>query len=201
MADLSERHEVPSTSKVVPVITYSSSLSSKDEIRLFAGLAVQPFVGAALAFLSFPLVDYSGRALYGGFPADTVDAAISFAFGVSIVALFVTVCGALPIVLYLLKRGPLTLKEVLVGGAALGNAPFILVVAGIVASQVARGTMSSEVGHLWYGLPGAIRSTAISSFIGLGSAAVFWVVAGRRILHAHGRGVPRQTCGVQTNHR
>jgi hypothetical protein len=113
-------------------MTYSGSLSSKDELRLFAGLAVQPFVGTALAFISVPLVDYSGRALYGGFPADSGDAATSFAFGVSIVAVCVTVCGALPTVLYLLKRSPLTLKQVLVGGVALGNAPFILMVAGIV---------------------------------------------------------------------
>ena len=138
-------------------------------------------MAGALAFMAFPLVDYTGRPLYGGFPVDPAGAALSFSFGVSIVALVVTVCGAVPTVLYLLKRGPLTLKKVLVGGAALGNAPFILMVAGIVASQVFRGTMSPDVGRLWYGLPGAIRATAISSYIGVGSAAVFLVIAGRRI--------------------
>ena len=165
----------------VPVTTDSRSLSSGDELRLFVGLAVQPFVAAALAFVLFPVVDYTGRPLYGGFPIDPVDAAISFAFGVGIVALVVTVFGAVPTVLYLLKRGPLSLKKVLAGGVALGNAPFILVVAAVVVTQVARGTMSSDAGRLFYGLPGVVRAVAISSYIGVGSAAVFWLVAGRRI--------------------
>jgi len=165
----------------MPVKTDARSLSPGDELRLFVGLAVQPFVAAALAFMLFPVVDYTGRPLYGGFPADPVDAAISFSFGVGIVALVVTVCGAVPTVLYLLKRGPLSLKTVLVGGVALGNAPFILVVAAVVATQVARGTMSPDVVRLFYGLPGVVRAIAISSYIGIGSAAVFWVVVGRRI--------------------
>lgn len=161
-------------------------LSSGDELRLFVGLALQPFVAAALGFASFPLVDYTGRPLYGGFPADPVASAISFSFGVGIVALVVTVCGALPTVLYLLKRGRLTLKQVLVGGAVLGNAPFIVLVAGILVSHVARGMMSPDVGQLWYGFRGAIRATAISSYLGVGSAAVFWLVAGRSIGAASG---------------
>jgi hypothetical protein len=163
----------------MPVMPCSRRLSSKDELRLFAGLAVQPCVAGTLAFISFPLVDYTGRPLYGGFPADPVDAAISFSFGVTIVAFVVIVCGALPTVLFLLKRGSLTLKQVLVGGAALGNAPFILTVAVIVASQLVRGTLSPDIGHFWYGVRGATRAVGISSYIGLGSAAVFWVVAGR----------------------
>jgi hypothetical protein len=168
-------------------------LSSGDELRLFAGLAVQPFVAAALAFMLFPVVDYTGRPLYGGFPADPVDAAISFSFGVGIVALAVTVCGAVPTVLYLLKRGPLSLKKVLVGGVVLGNAPFILVVTAVFATQVARGTMSPDIGRLFYGLQGVVRAIAIGSYIGVGSAAVFWLVAGGRTGAASHTGAPGES--------
>jgi hypothetical protein len=161
------------------------------------GLAIQPFVAAGLAFVSFPLVDYTGRPLYGGFPVDPVASAISFSFGVGLVALVVTVCGVLPTVLYLLKRGPLSLKKVLVGGAALGNAPFILLVAAILVSHFARGTMSPDVGRLWYGFRGAVRATAISSYLGVGSAAVFWLVAGRRLGAASDSGAPGNTSEVR----
>jgi hypothetical protein len=63
-------------------------LRPADEVKLFAGLAVQPFLAAGVAFVSFPLVllDRSGRTLAGGFPSNPTDAAISVALGVGVVA-------------------------------------------------------------------------------------------------------------------
>ena len=98
------------------------------ELRLFAGFVVQPFVAAGLGFLCFPLVERSGRALYGGTTDDATRAAVSFAAGVGIVAFFVTLCGAVPAVLWCLKRGRLTLKHVLLGAVGLGNVPFAIIV-------------------------------------------------------------------------
>jgi hypothetical protein len=73
------------------------TLTPAQELRLLAGLALQPFLAAGVAFVSFPLVllDRTGRTLAGGFPSDPTDAAISVALGVGVVALFVTIVGLL----------------------------------------------------------------------------------------------------------
>ena len=54
---------------------HARTLSPADELRVLLGLAVQPFVTALLAFSIFPVVEYTGRRLYGGRSADPVDAA------------------------------------------------------------------------------------------------------------------------------
>ena len=89
----------------------SRTLTPADQLKLFVGLAVQPFLAAAVAFVSFPLVllDRAGRTLAGGFPSDPTDAAISVALGVGVVALFVTLVGVLPTAVWVAKHRRLTL--------------------------------------------------------------------------------------------
>jgi hypothetical protein len=50
-------------------------------MRVFLVLVVQPFVAAGLAFVSSPLMEWSGRAIYGGIDVDQVYLAITQAFG------------------------------------------------------------------------------------------------------------------------
>jgi hypothetical protein len=143
-------------------------------MRLLVGLALQPFLAAGVAFVSFPLLlDRSGRSLAGGFPADATDAAASVAFGVGIVAVFVTVVGVLPAVVWILKRRPITLPLALLFGLAFGNLPVVL-------GRVLAGG---------YGVAGALRGHAFASVIGLTGAAGFWVIAvsRREVIR---RGVP-----------
>lgn len=132
-------------------------------VRVVAALCAQPFVAAALAFASFPLVERTGRPLYRGIPVDALDAAGSFAAGVAIVAFFVTLFGALPAVLWLTWRcSPFSITKVLLSGLALGNVPVVLL--SLVAGS--------------YGPYGTIRAVAIGSFLGVSSAFVFWLIAG-----------------------
>ena len=133
-------------------------------MRLFVGLAVQPFLTAAAAFVSFPLLlDRSGRTLAGGFPADAADAAVSVAFGVGIVAVFVTVAGVLPAVVWILKRRPITLTLASLFGLAFGNLPVV------IGTLLAGG----------YGVAGTRRGLAFASVIGLTGAGGFWLIAVR----------------------
>jgi hypothetical protein len=144
------------------------------------GLAVQPFVAALLGFVIFPVVDYTGRALYGGRPADPLDAAISFAAGVGIAGLLITAFGALPTLAWLLKRGPVSKRQALISGAVLGNVPGLVIVGAIAATRMTQGAMPG-LRELTYGPAGAVRAIVVGSFIGAASAAVFWRLAGRYI--------------------
>ena len=152
-----------------------------DEQRLFIGLAIQPFVTALLGFALFAVVDYTGRPLYGGRPIDPFDAAIGFGFGLGVAGLFVSVLGACPVLVWLLRRGPVKRNHALISGVALGNVPSVLIVGGLAISRLTQGVLPN-LSDLSYGLSGAVRALIFGSLIGAVAAAVFWrVAAGNRL--------------------
>jgi len=146
------------------------------------GLMAQPFVAAALAFALFPLIDYTGRLLYGGGSSDFLDAAIPFAILTGVAASFVTGGLAYPLLTWLLKRGPLTLSTTLIGGVVLGNVPAGLILLALAAWRVNRGE-TPTLATLTYGPAGLLRNVALGSVLGLLSAAVFWWIGGRHVSH------------------
>jgi hypothetical protein len=153
-------------------MTQSRELSAAQEMRLFTGFVVQPFAAAVLGFIAFPLIDISGRALYDGrAPTDPMDAAISIALGAGFAAFFVTLCGAFPVVVWLLKRGPLTLKQVLWGGAILGNVPLAIIVP---LAAIAR---SPDADASWFGPIAMVRAVSVGAIFGIAGATSFWAVS------------------------
>src|SRR4030095_8769563 len=110
--------------------------------------------------------------------ADPVDAAIAFAAGVAIVALIVTVAGAVLTVTCLLPPGRVSLSQITIAGLALGNAPFAISVAAVVLFYLVGGATSSVVRYVLFdGRMGAVRSIEIGSVMGVASGVVFWAVA------------------------
>jgi len=138
------------------------TLTPSDEMRIFAGAVVQPLLAAALAFVSFPLImlDRNGRTLAGG-TTDVVQTATSAAAGVGLVALVVTIVGAIPTAVWLLKRRRVSLLETLAFGLGFGILPF------------AFGALTAGT----YGIAGVIRGVAFSSLLGVAGAAAFWGIA------------------------
>jgi hypothetical protein len=162
------------------VTRLESRISQADQRRLLTGFVVQPFAAAALGFAIFPLVEWSGNALDGRPTFELLRPAIKFALAAGIAGFLVTVCAALPIVLSRLERGPLSLRQVLVIGAALGNAPLaIIVLLSIVTNQKISG-----ISWLW--LAGALRGLAMGTYFGVAGAALFWAISVR------GRDVSRE---------
>ncbi len=139
----------------------SRTLTRSEQLRLLAGLAAQPFLAAAVAFVFFPLllVRRSGQILAGG-----TDAAVSMAFGVGLVVLILTASLGLPVSLWLMKRGPVTLTRSLLIGLMLADLPILL-------GYVFTGT---------YGATATLRGFTFASLIGLTGAAALWLIALRR---------------------
>jgi hypothetical protein len=139
------------------------TLSPAEEMKVFVGVIVQPLVAAWLAFIAFPifLLDRNGHTLAGGVPSDRMGAAFSVAIVVGVVALLVTVVGALPAALWLMKRRRISLQEALLAGLGFGNLPFAL------------GGLTAGI----YGIAGLIRGLAFSSVLGAVCGGVFWCVA------------------------
>ena len=128
-------------------------------MQLLAGLAVQPFVAAGVAFASFRFVmlDLDGRTPGGG-RVDTMDAAVSVAFGVGIAAFFLAIVAVFP-VFYLAKRGPISLRVALLFGLGFGNLPVLLPMA------------LSGPGEAGF------RPIIFASMIGAACAAAFWKIS------------------------
>jgi hypothetical protein len=163
-------------------VTYSPTLSPAAEMRALIGFAVQPLPAATIGFATFPVVEYTGRSLYGGRTADIFDAAVGFGLAAGFVAVPVTVLGALPIFAWLVSRGPVTRTHALAAGAVLGNVPGAVIVAGIAASRLNAG-LAVRLEHLTFGAAGAIRAVLLGAFVGSACAAVFWWIAGPYLAH------------------
>jgi len=141
--------------------------------RMAAGfLAVPPAIGIVV-FVGFLVLHRLGWLPYT--LPDPVDAAAGVGLAVGILAFLVTVAGALPGVLWLAGRGPLPLRKLLLLGAALGNAPLILIIVGATIVNVVAGT--PERGRELYGVAGNVARVAIGLGCGMVGAAVFWVIA------------------------
>jgi len=152
----------------------------EQEKRIGFGLMVQPFVAASLALALFPLIEYTGRFVYGGRSSNFLDAAIPFAVLTGVAASFVTGCLAYPLLTWLLKRGPLTLRQTLLGGVALGNVPAGLLLVALAAWRLTRGE-TPTLASLAYGPAGLLRIIGLGSTLGILSAAVFWWIGGRYV--------------------
>lgn len=160
------------------------TLTPAEENRLLLGLVLQPFVAAALAFALFPLVEYTGRMVYGGGrPVDLMDAAPGFAIIAGVLASFAT-GFAYPSILWLLGRGPLTRAQTIVAGIVFGNIPGVLTIFGLAAWHLRRGVTPTPE-NLTYGWGGAVRVVVLGSVLGLVCASVFWWVAGRHLNREH----------------
>jgi hypothetical protein len=133
---------------------------------------------ALVTFLGYLGIGASGqRVLAGGIPiSDPITPALQLAFFVGLIALALTLGGAVPSVLWLLRRQQLCFSRLLVFGVIIGNVPFALIV---IVAAVVEGTVSPSVARLWYGIAGALRFVLIGTVHGAVAAAVFWLIVVR----------------------
>jgi hypothetical protein len=157
-------------------LTEAPPMSHRQEMRVFVAFLVQPLVAALCGFLAFPIVEVTGRPLYGGYATDVGEAALAFGLGTGLVGLFVALLAALPLFVWLRRRGPITLKKTLISGALLGN---VLTVVVVVLAVLGRPGINAQ--SPTYGLFGGIRAVVFGTAVGMTCAAVFWWIAGRHL--------------------
>jgi hypothetical protein len=152
-------------------------MSYRQELRVFLAFLVQPLVAALFGFVTFPIVEFTDRQIRGGYSTDLTQAAIAFALGTGLVGFFVAPLAALPLFVWLRRRGPLTRAKTLVSGALLGNLPVVIL---LVLPQV--GWPGTHGQPLSYGLVvSAIRALVFGAAIGVTCAGAFWWIAGRHL--------------------
>ena len=147
--------------------------------RLLAAFAILPPIQALVAYSAFPVVWYIGG--HGDArPTDQAQTARAFALLTGLLGVLVTVAGAIPVVFWLMKRGRLSVGQLLVAGVALGNTPFAFYVLCLILpatmAHLAAGTMSDHILPASELLLGGLRAILIGSTFGALSAAIVWVV-------------------------
>jgi len=145
-------------------------LQTAEELRLLAGFVVPPLAVSLLAYLAFPLIDP------GGLPVDLMARTISFALDAGWAAFVVTLVLGFPIVLWLSKRGPVRLTQILACGAILGNVPYAM----MWLLAVTAVTRDVDLADTWLGPLGIVRALSIGTIFGVAGAALYWVVSIRR---------------------
>ncbi len=158
-------------------------LSQSQEKRLVFAFLVQPFVAATFGFLTFPIIAAVSRLKHGGSTPNMLEAAISYGTATGIAGVLVALLVALPIVVWLRRRGPITLTRTLVSGAVLGNLPLAVIFGLVVAGRAfnppdTRPDQAVAVTALLLDLVGPI---AFGAAVGLTCAAAFWWIAGRHL--------------------
>lgn len=139
------------------------------------GCIASPFAAAATTFIASFAVSPILRDGAAGRPASRLDEAAAMAIGVWFLAVIIVVAAALPIVIWMTRRGTLSLQRVLLLGAGLGMLP--------VAIGAASSFVAGVVGEPSRGMPASVTAPFIMTLLGIVtgvcSAWTFWSVAVR----------------------
>jgi len=126
-------------------------MTPKAEMRVLVGLVVQPFVAFAAASVAFPG---------------------PVALGAAVAAVFVVIVGAIPVIAWLARRGPVTLGKALISGALLGNLPIVVILVLAALTGNLRGPESAS----GISVLRTLQSAAFGAFVGMACAFVFWLI-------------------------
>jgi hypothetical protein len=141
--------------------------------RLWIAFAVVPIVDFIIGYVGLPLVAHGANA----HNADQIARSLGSMTG--FLGLLVTVFGAMPTVLWLIQRGPVSFRQVFVAGLILGNVPFALFATvaarGLLVHLIA-GTIGDHLVPISELIAGNLSAIAIGSIVGGISATVFWCV-------------------------
>lgn len=150
--------------------------------RTLAAFALLPPLDALLGALLFPLAwwltDQDGYRL-----RSSSDALVPFAVISGVSGLLVTIGGAVPVVLTLAQRQRLSLRNAVISGVLLGNAPFAVYLAFVLSftiQHIAGGTLRDHLVPISSLMAAGARVIAVGSTMGVISALVFWTIGVRR---------------------
>ena len=137
---------------------------------MLVGYVLLPPMCGVLTYLTVGLQLALGVWFFNGSPSH--DVALPLAFAVTVFAAPVAVIfGAVPGVAWLVRRGRLTLPNLLLAGVVLGNLPIAILMVLALAEQYRKGTLASVGPMALFGPMGW------GAWLGFCSALFFWFVS------------------------
>jgi hypothetical protein len=144
------------------------------------GFAVLPLTQALLVYSAFPLLwQFLGHASLR--PVNPDQTALAMAITTGLFGVLVTICGAIPVVFWLMGIQRTSFHALVSAGAVLGNAPFAFYVLALVLPativHLRFGTMSEHIIPVADLMVSTLRIVVLGSSLGAISAAVLWLIA------------------------
>ena len=144
--------------------------SPRAEMRMLKGYVMLPPMCGVLAYLTVRGELALGVWFHNGQPSEQV--AVMLAFAVTIFAApIATIAGAVPGVAWLIRRGRLTLPNLLLSGALFGNVPIAILMVLVLLEKIRNGTLGSvEPLQL-------LAPVLLGAWFGAWAALFFWFVS------------------------
>jgi hypothetical protein len=161
-------------------MTIHAAHASPSSGRLLLSFALMPVINFLLALVAFPTLQILRE--QGRFQMVVGDDHGTYVLAVltGLIAVVVTVAGAVPVAFTLMKRGPVSLKQTLIAGLGLGNAPVAVIalfMSMFAVMHVVNGTITDHLVPLRSLAASGLLLVAVGSMFGIASAAVFFGVA------------------------
>ena len=146
--------------------------------RLWLAFALLPVTNLLFGYALFPIFWWLGNR-GSARVVDPASEALAIGILCAVLALLVTICGGIPVLFWLRRRGPITLQQTLAAGILLGNTP--LATYGFVSLMFAlmhllAGTLSEHLAPAAELVLATVRVVLLGSVMGLASALVVWVL-------------------------
>ena len=140
------------------------------EMRMLVGYVLMPPMCGLLAYLTIRGELAMGVWFHNGRPSQQV--ALQLALAVTIFAApIATIAGAVPGVAWLIRRGRLTLPNLLLSGVAFGNIPIAILMVLAFLEKLRNGTAASvEPLHV-------LAPVLLGAWFGVWAALFFWFVS------------------------
>lgn len=146
---------------------------------MLLGFAVLPPLPAFLVYVAFELLwQFFGHASFR--PVSAEQAARAMALVTGLFGVGVTICGAIPVVFWLIREERASFRALVIAGAVLGNAPLAFYALAFVLPATINhlwlGTMSEHMVPMTELIVRSLRVVALGSVLGVSSAVTFWLV-------------------------
>ena len=147
--------------------------SPRAEMRMLVGyVLLAPFSGLVM-YLTIGLQLALGVWFFSG--SASLDVALPLSLAAAIFAApIATIVGAVPGVAWLIRRDRLTLRNLLLGGLALGNIPIAILAVLILFEKLRNDTLNSAEPVQLFGLFGPVL---LGAWFGVWGALFFWFVS------------------------
>ena len=147
--------------------------------RLWLAFALLPVANLVFGYALFPI--FRWLADHGSArPVDPAGEALAIGILCGVLALLVTICGGIPVLFWLRRRGPITLQQTLAAGVLLGNTSRVcdlrvrLTVFALM--HLLAGTLSEHLAPAAELVLATVRVVLLGSVLGLASALVVWIL-------------------------
>jgi hypothetical protein len=146
-------------------------------LRIILGFLQAPLTAALTSYVLYVVYWFCGVSVIG--PRDyPFQMAAGLAIGSLFVAAPVMVLGAVPLFVWMLRRGSLSLANTLRAGAVLGVSWFFILVVSIPLLNRANRSMATDAHRMWSAFNGLrfLGVVLFLAFVGMSAAASFWFV-------------------------